>query len=70
MRQKNVSPLMLLCLDSNCSFGKISAAAESADSALCLDSNCSFGKMESLPQELRFELCLDSNCSFGKIVVD
>ena len=56
-----------LCLDSNCSFGKMLRARSTARRPLCLDSNCSFGKMGNLLLAEAVGLCLDSNCSFGKI---
>ena len=36
-----------LCLDSNCSFGKIVKLADKIPFMLCLDSNCSFGKIST-----------------------
>ena len=56
-----------LCLDSNCSFGKIVVVIERAALMLCLDSNCSFGKITDKAETLAQALCLDSNCSFGKM---
>ena len=66
-RRKPAFRLRLLCLDSNCSFGKIPMFPNQAIRKLCLDSNCSFGKMRLSPWRTALWLCLDSNCSFGKI---
>ncbi len=56
-----------LCLDSNCSFGKMLEGNEKLLAQLCLDSNCSFGKIAYRLDDFAQQLCLDSNCSFGKI---